>query len=475
MKKQLLSVLVISVIIFTFYNVQAQVPTLWGMTSIGGPPSIQDGNVFKFKVDSVLVDLHDFGGNNDDTDGKFPGNSLVKAYNGLLYGLTEQGGANGAGLIFSVNPANDSEKTVYDMTIDGGDNAVGSLLQLSDSVLYGLTGYGGPDENGVIFSYNYTTNTYTELYSFDGGNDGENPGGSLIQVQDSLLYGTTINGGIYNGGTIFKYSLNTGKETVVYAFGNDTDGANPHGSLFLAPNGLLYGTTESGGSAERGTFFDFNMTTNTDTVLYDFIVDTMGGFPYGNVIQATNGLLYGLTGYGTIFNYNINTHTFRKIYDFEFASGSQPRGSLIQASDGLLYGLTSEGGSYTDGVLFSYDITDSTYTDIINFTGFDGYAPDGSLLEDDPAAGTGIKQLTVESGQLTVYPNPNNGQFTIQLNNNQIGYTLEIYDVMGEKIYQSVLSNSQNTINLNSQPEGIYFVYLKSGDGVEVAKVLVTK
>ena len=423
MKKQLLSVLIIFVITILFYKAQAQIPTLWGATSIGGPNSVQDGNVFKFKVDSVLVDLHDFGTGTGDTDGKFPGNSLIKAYNGLLYGLTEQGGANGAGVIFSVNPATGSEKTVYNMTINGGDNAVGSLLQLSDSVLYGLTGYGGLDENGVIFSYNYNTNNYTELYSFGGGNDGENPGGTLIQVQDSLLYGTT----------------------------------------------------DDGGSTGRGTFFDFNTTTNTDTVLYDFIVDSMGGFPYGNVIQATNGLLYGLTTASTMFDYNISTHKFRKIYDFKFASGNEPRGSLIQASDGLLYGLASNGGAFTDGVLFSYNISDSTYTDIIDFNGYDGYAPDGTLLEYDPSTGAGVKQLTAENGQWSIYPNPNNGEFTLQLNGNQNGNTVEIYNVLGEMVYQSVLSNLQHTINLTGEPEGMYVVQLKGRSGVEVEKVLVTK
>jgi hypothetical protein len=56
---------------------------------------------------------------------------------------------------------------------------------------------------------------------------------------------------------------------------------------------------------------------------------------------------------------------------------------------------------------------------------------------------------------------------------------------MGEKVYQSVLSTPPSPlvaqgqgvrqINLSSQPAGIYFIYLKSGEGVEVGKVLVTK
>jgi photosystem II stability/assembly factor-like uncharacterized protein len=88
---------------------------------------------------------------------------------------------------------------------------------------------------------------------------------------------------------------------------------------------------------------------------------------------------------------------------------------------------------------------------------------------------TGINQLSVNNNQLSIYPNPTSGQFAIKSNGNQNGYMVEIYNVVGEKIYQSVLSNSQNIINLSSQPDGMYFVYLKSNEGVEVGKVMVTK
>jgi hypothetical protein len=88
---------------------------------------------------------------------------------------------------------------------------------------------------------------------------------------------------------------------------------------------------------------------------------------------------------------------------------------------------------------------------------------------------TGISQLSTNNEQLSVYPNPSSGQFIIKLPHNQNEYLAEVYNVMGEKIYQSVLSNSQNFINISAQPDGMYFIYLKSDEGVEVGKVLVTK
>jgi F0F1-type ATP synthase assembly protein I len=88
---------------------------------------------------------------------------------------------------------------------------------------------------------------------------------------------------------------------------------------------------------------------------------------------------------------------------------------------------------------------------------------------------TGINQLTVNNGQWTVYPNPASGQFTIKLNGNQNGYTAEIYNELGEEVYQSVLTNSLTTINLSSRADGLYFIYFKSEKDIGVAKVLIIK
>ena len=52
---------------------------------------------------------------------------------------------------------------------------------------------------------------------------------------------------------------------------------------------------------------------------------------------------------------------------------------------------------------------------------------------------------------------------------------MEVFNVIGEEVYQSVLTNSREVINFSAQPDGMYFLYLKSEVGVEVGKVLITK
>src|SRR6185312_14541077 len=87
----------------------------------------------------------------------------------------------------------------------------------------------------------------------------------------------------------------------------------------------------------------------------------------------------------------------------------------------------------------------------------------------------GVKQITEPKG-VTVYPNPSNGRFTVELNGKSNGIAMvEVYNVLGEKVYgleKSQLSffNPQFNLDLTAQPAGIYFVKTYSGNSVTVTK-----
>jgi uncharacterized repeat protein (TIGR03803 family) len=165
--------------------------------------------------------------------------------------------------------------------------------------------------------------TFTTLHSFDGTDGGE-PETALVQATDGNLYGTTTFLGdganctpaVYpNGcGTIFKITP-SGTFATLHNFCSRTDcadGAYPYGGLVQAANGDLYGTTEEGGAYGRGTVFKITPAGKL-TTLYDFCSQSRcvdGEYPVsiGGLIQATNGYLYGTTlgggagnGGGTVF------------------------------------------------------------------------------------------------------------------------------------------------------------------------------
>lgn len=122
-----------------------------------------------------------------------------------------------------------------------------------NGILYGTT-----NDSGTVFSFNPKTGTETVLHNFFGGADGLDPVAGLINMHGTL-YGTTLYGG-GNGcggegcGTVFAVDPESGAETVLYSFqDNGSDGTWPAGLVEV--KGVLYGTTEFGGTNNAGTIF----------------------------------------------------------------------------------------------------------------------------------------------------------------------------------------------------------------------------
>ncbi|MBP6912014.1 MAG: hypothetical protein KBB88_02335, partial [Candidatus Pacebacteria bacterium] len=197
--------------------------------------------------------LHEF----DGTTGSYPYGSLVES-NGVFYGMTNTGGTDGVGVIFSYDPSNTGSEydVLYEFDDTTGSYPYGSLVE-SNGVFYGMTNTGGTDDAGVIFSYDpsNTGSEYDVLYEFDD-TTGSYPYGSLVE-SNGVLYGMTNNGGTDDAGVIFSYDpSNTGSEyDMLYEF-DDTTGSYPYGSL-VESNGVLYGMTNNGGTDDAGVIFSY--------------------------------------------------------------------------------------------------------------------------------------------------------------------------------------------------------------------------
>jgi uncharacterized repeat protein (TIGR03803 family) len=356
---------------------------LYGLTDAGGTNSL--GNLFQyFPTASTVVDKIDFNGT---TNGSSPRRSLIKASDGMLYGLTNIGGSSNYGILFQYNPTTSTlVKKIDFVGTSNGSNPYGSLMQASDGMLYGLTELGGINYYGTLFQYNPTTSILTKKIDFNGTN-GTGPHGSLMQASDGMLYGTTWNGGTLGGGVLFQYNPTTSTLVKKIDFVG-TNGLNPNGSLMQASDGMLYGLTSAGGTSNTGILFQYNPTTSTLVKKIDFVGTSNGSNPYGSLMQASDGMLYGLTNAGgtsntgILFQYNPTTSTLVKKIDFVGTSnGSGPNDSLMQASDDMLYGLTTYGGTLGKGTLFQYNPTTSILTKKIDFNGTNGGGPFGSLIQ----------------------------------------------------------------------------------------------
>src|SRR5690554_4549781 len=217
----------------------------YGMTSVGRGSG--NGIIYRFDaVNGSISKMIDFDGEQTGSDGA---GAMLKASNGKLYGMTVSGGAFNKGIIFEFNPETKSISKKLDF--DGNNNGsepLGSLFEGTDGNLYGMTSMGGANDAGVIFSFNPGTGVYEKLFDFDGGENGSNPMGSLVEVGDGMLYGMTRWGGANDYGIIFKYDIGTKVFKRIFEFEGENTGRNPHGSLTASSNGKLYGLTPFGGS-----------------------------------------------------------------------------------------------------------------------------------------------------------------------------------------------------------------------------------
>jgi uncharacterized repeat protein (TIGR03803 family) len=351
--------------------------TLLGMTEMGG--SANTGSLFGINLNGTgYTQLHSFVGGA--SDGTFPFGSLTISGN-IAYGFTADGGSasGGSGTLFQINTSGTGFGLLHSFvggSTDGG-LPLGTPL-LIGSTICGTSQQGGTGSDGTVFKVNTDGTGFSLFHSFSSaGTDGFFPDASLV-ASGSTLFGTTAQGGSPHNGTIFQINTSGSGYAVAHPFAlNDSEGTNPHGTLTLF-NGVLYGTTEGGGSIGGGTIFRMNVDGTGFLVLHNF-----GGSENGSTGNANDGAepaagltvvgntLIGTTRQGgigadgTVFEINPDGTGFNLLASFNGAgNGMFPLGDLTY-SNGMAYGMTSQGGSSGKGVIFAVSVPEPSATSLL--------------------------------------------------------------------------------------------------------------
>lgn len=291
---------------------------------------------------------------------------------GDLFGTISEGGVrladwpsfpvqNPAGFIYRIKPIGGSVSRVYQFRATGnpsdapsehGNTPAGALTPGPNSFLYGTTVYGGAAARGTFFKIDAAGNLVT-LASFNEAS-GFGPAGDLI-FSDGLFYGRTSFDGDNNTGTFFSVTPE-GQITRIMSF---PAGAHvTHNSrLILASDGNFYGAFAQGGEANKGSIFRLTKSGTLST--FASMSDAAGAVPLG-VIEASDGNFYGVTAGtldspGSIFRLDRNG-TVNVLIRFDSSKGTAPAANVMQASDGHLYGTTSRGGPSHGGVVYRLQI-----------------------------------------------------------------------------------------------------------------------
>jgi uncharacterized repeat protein (TIGR03803 family) len=360
---------------------------LYGATLKGGINGL--GVLFEYDfVNNIYTKKFDFNGIN----GSRPSANLMEAANGQLFGVTSQGGVNAQGVIFEYNfLSNTFNKRVDFDSSSSLSGSVYGLVKFSNGNLYGVTKFGGTNGIGSLFEYNPTSFLFTEKVNFDGVNLGSLPNGALIVGSDNKLYGTTNGGGSLSDGVLYQYDPITNIFAKKIDFDKATKGGKPIGGVIEKGAGVLYGLTSlggvNGGPQGNGVLFAYNFNTNVFTKKIDFNNLVNGKNPDGLLITTSSGIygttpLGGTANSGTLFRYNDNTNNLTvKIMFEESNSGKVPASGLLQASNGNMYGLTVFGGANNFGVLFEYNPYTNIYSKKFDFNDIDGRRPSNTMIQ----------------------------------------------------------------------------------------------
>jgi len=296
---------------------------LFGTTSTGGPAC--DGTLFTLAPDgSHFRLLHAFSG----PDGALPYAGVLLTQDGWLYGVTEEGGQYGKGVVYRIREDGTGFQVLH--SFGGRDGAYPLLVELVEGEggwLYGVTSGGGVYGNGVVFGVKADGSGYRVLHEFgaeDGlgrNGDGSHPYCGLVLGLGGWLYGVTYGGGVYGAGVVFGVKADGSGYRVLHALKGGVEGSHAVGRLLLLGD-KLYGVCSEGGSLGGGCVFVLGLGGEGYRVLHSFGVDREGWTGLGGLVMLGGGWLYGVTegggigGQGVVYRLRADGSGFGVVYEF---------------------------------------------------------------------------------------------------------------------------------------------------------------
>ncbi len=366
------------------------------------------------QIVSTYSDLHDFGGTVTNANGMsgpdgsgpgFAGATFDSA--GNMYGTTENGGANGTGMVWEITKTG-SYKDLHDFggvavnaggtSVPDGSYPIPGVIFDSFGNMYGTTEGGGLNEKdpnhqlgGIVWEIT-RAGKYLDLHDFGGevvnangtkGPDGAKPEAWVAFDSAGNMYGTTTFGGPNFGlfGEGYGYGMlweitKAGKYLDLHDFGgtvlsaggtNSPDGAEPGAGVAFDSLGNMFGTAKFGGAYMGGIVWEVTKS-GAYQDLYDFggtLVNADGTSspdgedPYAGVSFDSVGDIYGTASVGGASNGGLvweitKSGSYKDLHDFggtianadgkSGLDGKAPYGGVTLDSEGNLYGTAEAGG-----------------------------------------------------------------------------------------------------------------------------------
>ncbi len=350
---------------------------------------------------------------------EFPYADLL-LYDNYLYGTTV--GALNAGEIFRLKTDGTEFLTLHTFDNPEDGDGVYNTMTIVDNSLYGTTGIGGINDIGTLFKIDTDGTNFKKLYDFSS-DEGSYIRSKLV-LSGAYLYGTASEGGNSDLGTIFRFNSDGSGFEKLYDFQNEIDGKGPE--KFVMSGDTIFGYTWDGGINNDGILYRYTLEKSTDTLTKhpeviklaikrpeqitlttkeDLVVENDQSIDLDTTFSATGNIEY-------TYSWKVKTNNEYNIVD--------KTAKINSDSTFYIFLTTIQGCSYFDSVMVvAKNSTDIHDIDITN--------------------------------QISIYPNPNTGDFQIKILGEKAEYSFEIVDIAGKKIANGriICTSGECTFNVN--------------------------
>jgi hypothetical protein len=312
-----------------------------------------------------------------------------------VYG--NSGNPSGQGVLFSINKDGSNPAAFHDFVgypLDASYPYYMGVQQLSDGKLYGLGSYGGTNNQGCVWRYDFKSCDHSIVYNEK--NNGYDNRMMLNELSDGrIYYATTLGGGLgagalysmkkdgsdvkllhtFSEGNLVTYTTAAqqcpegGGPTPLIPYSEYRDSHWPYGFVVEGPDGKVYGVAEDGGTHSWGSIFRCSKDGSNYEIIYssdpfyrynyykdgqnNFIYGSRNGtFLHGNLAFTSTGKIVfssrygGVNDIGGVFLMDADGSNFKILKSFDGGTGYYPyRG--VTVVDSRVYGTCVYGGYNT--------------------------------------------------------------------------------------------------------------------------------
>jgi hypothetical protein len=368
---------------------------------------------------------------------------------------------------------------IYNLTCSGYDVFV-SKLDASGNFVWAKQMGGLSDEYGFSIALDssdnvYTTGTFVNTADFDPGVGVYNLIADSINTNDIFISKLDVSGNFIwakkLGGKMYDYvnaiTIDAGGNVYTTGAIQDTADFDPGpGTYNLFENGAFISKLDS-----SGNFLWANqIVSSAGSTAYSITTDVNGNVYTTGVFTGTADFDPGIGTYNLIQGLSSGDVFILQLNSLgNFISASQFKGSIGSFGTGFSISVDANGNIYTTG-RFSSLVDFDPGSSIFNLTTTGN--EDIFVLKLNNLTGTqeNLNSLDINN----IYPNPAASNFTIDFVNNINHGIVELYNVMGEKVFGETIFNlSKKEISLKNISEGIYFVKVFDGEKSYCKKLIV--